>query len=540
MAELEEEIVRLKKIHRSLRRDRTALHKLSESGHQNTRDLARCLPAEILGKILIISRDIFPGGMSIAPTLVCRYWREVALATTELWNYLNIPYPSKLRWEPSDASMLQTWLKRSGCRALTISVGTLSSWAEDERNPDLDAILHSHAHRWKDVKLIVAKSMLSFFRNIPGNLPILHTLHIDGPECTKNISLNNLKYVPALRIITLDRRICPIIPDFPWDQLTECNLLRGGRYTCQDGYRVLSRAINLQAFTIELNAKDKFSGTPPPRHIHLEKLLALTIFVLAGSNAHHIVRLLTLPALTEIKVLEDGFNDCPEYLEALITRSSCQLKKLSIGTRGPSGFAHGALHHLFTITPWLCELELWFFGAMGVDQLLMNLLTHQPYHAVGSCCLLPRLASIKSSVHIDFSYERFAEFLSSRLHATTCTSVGVGLAQLRQAVLMTWEATTASGRRARHLPMETYEEFRELRDSGLDLYVTTGNSRHSLEDYFSPGNEEDDIESQDEWEDEWEEEQEHDDHDDDDESGDEYGSDDEYESEDEAAVECLV
>lgn len=50
--------------------------------------------------------------------------------------------------------------------------------------------------------------------------------------------------------------------------------------------------------------------------------------------------------------------------------------------------------------------------------------------------LVPQLVSILSSVHIDFSCEKFAEFLSSRLYATTCTSVGVGSAQLRGAALM--------------------------------------------------------------------------------------------------------
>ncbi|KZP14648.1 hypothetical protein FIBSPDRAFT_868043 [Athelia psychrophila] len=121
-----------------------------------------------------------------------------------------------------------------------------------------------------------------------------------------------------------------------------------------------------------------------------------------------------------------------------------------------------------------------------------------PYHAAGLCCLLPRLASIKLAVHGAFSYEKFADLLSSRHRAGTCDVEGDGLVQLREAALITWHAISASGRRARCLPWETFEKFTELRNSGLDFYVVDGGARLSLEDYFSPGEEEDDSQSEDE------------------------------------------
>ncbi|KZP08120.1 hypothetical protein FIBSPDRAFT_874866, partial [Athelia psychrophila] len=122
----------------------------------------------------------------------------------------------------------------------------------------------------------------------------------------------------------------------------------------------------------------------------------------------------------------------------------------------------------------------------------MDLLTHKPDHAAGLCCLLPNLTSIRLTVHSAFSYEAFLDLLSSRCHVGACDAGGVGLAQLRKAVLITWAAVTASGRRAYYLPQQTFEGFRGLRKSGLDLYVISGGTKRSLKEYFSPGEEKDD------------------------------------------------
>ncbi|KZP08107.1 hypothetical protein FIBSPDRAFT_874857 [Athelia psychrophila] len=124
----------------------------------------------------------------------------------------------------------------------------------------------------------------------------------------------------------------------------------------------------------------------------------------------------------------------------------------------------------------------------------MDLLTHKLDHAAGLCCLLPNLASIRLTVHSAFSYEKYVDLLSSRLHVAACNAGGVGLAQLREAVLITWGDISASGRRAHHLPQETFEGFRELRERGLDLHVIDGGTKRSLEDYFAPGEEEEDSE----------------------------------------------
>ncbi|KZP08125.1 hypothetical protein FIBSPDRAFT_1052609 [Athelia psychrophila] len=409
--------------------------------------------------------------------------------------------------------MTSIWLQRSGGQPLNIILGRMDpeNFAGTEKeNPALDALLHSQAHRWNDVKLIVTKSMLSFLKNIPKGLPMLHTLHIDGPDKDLGIaSLNNFIDASALRVLTLEKRVSlessQWLPEFPWAQLTTFNLM-GGRnysYTSQDACNALRQTVNLRYCTMAIKASWPVATNPPsPSSIRLLDLISLNISALTWENAEDIINVLTLPALTELKIISTQSDAAafPECVAALITRSGCQLQHLSFTTYGVS-FNHDGLLELLKLTPTLSEFELQFFASISMDNSLMDLLTHKPDHAAGLCCLLPNLASIRLTVHSAFSYEAFLDLLSSRRHVGACNAGGVGLAQLRVAALITWGDVSASGRRAHHLPRETFEGFRELRERGLDLYVDGGTKR-SLEKYFAPGEEEDDSNSEEEEEEE--------------------------------------
>ncbi|KZP27042.1 hypothetical protein FIBSPDRAFT_854372 [Athelia psychrophila] len=144
----------------------------------------------------------------------------------------------------------------------------------------------------------------------------------------------------------------------------------------------------------------------------------------------------------------------------------------------------------------LSKFQLEFGGSISVGDSLVDLLTHKPDHTAGLCCLLPKLASIRLSVHNAFSYEKFMDLLWLRHRVAACDAGGVGLAQLREAVLITSGDVTANGC-VYYLPQETFKGFRELRESGLDLYVIDDGTKRSLEEYyFAPGEEEDDFESE--------------------------------------------
>ncbi|KZP08114.1 hypothetical protein FIBSPDRAFT_874860 [Athelia psychrophila] len=400
--------------------------------------------------------------------------------------------------------MVPIWLERSGGQPLNIVVKPIfvRTFEETEHeNHAVDAILCNHAHRWKDIKLIVTKPMVSFLKNIPENLPMLHTLYIDGPTSNLGISsLNNFKHAPSLRVLTLDKRVSRLSPQFmpkvPWAQLTKCTLLKGGNYTCQDGYGILSKAVRLQSFTMEIDATSTISPSTPSTGIRPAELLSLDLSVVRGAKTHDLLNLLTLPVLTELQVTGRTESNTPEYIAALITRSGCPLQRLSLGSLEVP-FTHNKLHELFKIIPMLSELELQLHASTGVGNGLMGLLTHKPDHDAGLCCLLPHLKIIKLAVHSAFSYERFSAFLSSRRDVVACRERGIGIAELQEAVLVTWKDFNAGGRRAYHLPYKTYDQFMELSISGLDLYVHDGaRLKCPLEDYFFPGEEEDDSDSE--------------------------------------------
>ncbi|KAF7972272.1 hypothetical protein HWV62_18604 [Athelia sp. TMB] len=504
---LDSEIERVETILERLRHKRSALQNLS-NGHHNMLSPTRRLPVEILGEIFVQLQEML-GGRSIVPAQICRHWREVAICTSRLWNCIKVSYNGgKLA---ADEEMVSLWLQRSGGQPLNIMLGREAFyWGQSEwENPEFDAAVHGQARRWKDVKLHVNDAMTSFLKKIPEDLPMLDTLYISGRPRDRVTPFTNFRNASALRILTLNGRLSSPMPIFPWAQLTKCSLLREGGYTSQDGYCVLSQAGNLRAYKMELDASTTNPDVRPPPGICLDHLLSLDIDIFMGTDVRYLLDPLTLPALTDLRIVESFGNDLPEYIAAMITRSRCTLKQLSIGTRDTE-FTHDQLYNIFKHTPVLAELELTFNGGAGLDKSLMDLMTHHPDHAAGPCCLLPQLTSIKLDVNSCLSYEELAEFLLMRVDATPCEPGA--MAQLRTVALMLWDDTTASGRNAHHLPDETYEDFLGLRDNGLDLYILEGTScRLELEDYFIPGDEEDDSEDEEEEYDDEDEELEYDD-----------------------------
>ncbi|KAF7974254.1 hypothetical protein HWV62_13156 [Athelia sp. TMB] len=487
---LDSEIERVEAILERLRHNRSSLQKLT-NGHHNVLNPTRRLPVEILGEIFVQLQEM-SGGRSIAPTQVCRQWREVAIGTSRLWNCIKVPY--HYGRAAADAEMVTLWLQRSGGQPLDITLVCESSYGKE--NPAFDAAVNGQAHRWKVMKLHVKDAIASFLRNIPEDLPMLETLHLSGRTLGVT-AFANFKHASALRFLTLNGRLSSQMPLFPWAQLTKCSLLREGGYTCQDGYHVLSQASNLQAYKMELQASYTAPDVHSPPDIRLEHLLSLDIDIIAGTNVRHLLDSLTLPALTNLRIVESFKNGLPEHTASMITRSHCTLKQLSFGTENDA-FTHNQLLNIFTLTPMLAELELTCNGGAGLDKSLLTRMIHYPDHVAEPCCLLPQLASIKLHINWHLCYEELASFLLMRRGPAPCESGAVASqVQLRTVALIIWSATTASGRRAHHLPDQTYEDFLKVRNSGLDLYILEGTSRLELEDYFVPGEEEDDSEDED-------------------------------------------
>ncbi|KAF7982870.1 hypothetical protein HWV62_25100 [Athelia sp. TMB] len=482
MTILDAEIERVEDILARLRHNRAVLRQRS-NGHHNALNLTRRLPVEILGEIFILCQETSASGRSIAPTHICRQWRAVALATSKLWNNLKITMKSK---ERADAEMTPLWLQRSGGQPLTIELGNpdrQSSWWGDMdiEQADIFTKVNSHAQRWGDVTMHLTQSMLALLRSFPEDLPILHTLHLNGPEHRSELpsSLTNFQIAPALRNLTLQRRVASALPEIPWAQLTTCTLLQGGGYTCQDSYFVLSKAVNLESFGIRIIATSTFAQVPPP--IRHGNLLSMDIVVLLGMMAQDFFNLLTLPALTKIHFRGVASDGSTTYLRSLITRSGCSLRQLALDFGWGHGYTLDNLTNLLEVMPTLSEFE-----ALGtVEATVLELLTHHPSRDV---CLLPQLTGVKLSFaanHLIGNCERVAIFLASRRPAAGSDPQDAGIALIRSVVL---SVDKVNGEK--RMPSDTYNQFISLRDGGLDFVIFDEESRQcSLEDCFVPGEE---------------------------------------------------
>lgn len=495
MSHLDDEIDRVERVLESLRHKRAALQQLSNK-HRNVLNITRHLPVEILGEIFIQWQAML-GGRSIASTQVCRHWRAVAIATSKLWSFIKVSFQVEAL---EDAEMTRTWLERSGGQPLKLELGLARHhnwWGTDSENPEIFTLLSNQAQRWKNVTIFLTTPMLSSLQNVPENLPILDTLFINGPEYNTELphSLSNFGRASALRELTLGRRVSSMMPDFHWAQLTRCTLLRG-YYTCQDGYHVLSQAINLRSCAIAIADIPDIPTTTLPPLCHAN-LLSLDLDIGEEQDTQHLLDLLTLPALNTFKIVRLDISS--SSLVSFITRSACPLEKLELLTQGDD-YTHLELENIFDLIPTVSTLSL---QSSGMNQELMRRLMHHPGpQPRGSCCLLPKLTSLELSIHSTLSYEIFADFLSSRCRAASCSHQGAGTAPLHSVLLRTLEYHTMGMRPPHYLPWETYDKFIALRDGGLDFNVERDGEICSLENFFKPGEEPDDTRSMDDFEDE--------------------------------------
>ncbi len=154
---------------------------------------ALSIPFELLSKIFSFAYDDITNAGFVN---VCRYWRDIALASPHLWSHVTVRNSGK---------GLVAILERSQSCPLTIRAtleddlsyvipvpGQQFPTLTDElqprmmttRNisPDLHKILEilfSHSQRWSDVSLRLSPTLFHFLDNLGGSFPILQKMHIE-------------------------------------------------------------------------------------------------------------------------------------------------------------------------------------------------------------------------------------------------------------------------------------------------------------------------------------------------------------------------
>ncbi|KAJ7653383.1 hypothetical protein B0H17DRAFT_1214734 [Mycena rosella] len=189
------DIVRQKEVLQNLQRRKS----VAQRDLNAIRDPVARLPLEISSEIFIECLPSHPSpDARHAPLLfltVCNKWADIALATSQLWASINL---DDQRSGPP--SLLETWLKRAGSRALSISV-------PHKITGEISAVIGRQAERLRDLKIYHDDYDISLLSK--AGFPFLETLTMSGLDtdqfsCNAVGTTNILRACPNLVECTFD------------------------------------------------------------------------------------------------------------------------------------------------------------------------------------------------------------------------------------------------------------------------------------------------------------------------------------------------
>ncbi|KAJ7604208.1 hypothetical protein FB45DRAFT_1070672 [Roridomyces roridus] len=280
------------------------------------------LPNEITSEIFIQCLPSYPacpplkGPLSpTSLTHVCRQWRDIALATPQLWRAITFEAPGEDRtaW---------TWLERSGSCPLSINV-SYQRYTGSLVDTALAAIL-LHRKQWEYAVLTIQGQQVALLQ---GPMPLLCELTLHAPdsftESSRRPSANACDF-PRLRTLSLS-----CFDDLgnwlPWSQLTSLTLM----HTYSPTYlSTLRGAVNLVHLKLIYCVQDSHRQCPDVNLPRLETL----IMVDPDGDFHQGLSVFTLPSLRSLQVPATFLNsDRIETFASLVSRSGCtELRKVLI------------------------------------------------------------------------------------------------------------------------------------------------------------------------------------------------------------------
>ncbi|KAJ7629743.1 hypothetical protein DFH06DRAFT_709476 [Mycena polygramma] len=271
--------------------------------------------SEIFRHILPPYHHFPPFTGPLSPTLlthICRRWRDIALATPELWSVIasGDNHAGALR----GARMVRLWLERSRSCPLYLELGVYK-WADD----DLVEAVIPHRARWNYLSIDLDADNL---RILDGPMPLLRYLLLNVHKDLDGIALNE---VPLLRTVALTN---PAALRFrlPWAQLTSLGLFNVHSSDCVP---ILLQTRNL--VRCELHFCQKTRDTEPQQDISLPCLESLVFTDPGEQSVTDFLPALIVPALRNLEIPELYLAPNPvDSLKAFISKSACKLNKLRL------------------------------------------------------------------------------------------------------------------------------------------------------------------------------------------------------------------
>ncbi|KAJ6543947.1 hypothetical protein B0H19DRAFT_1169092 [Mycena capillaripes] len=455
---------------------------------------------------------------------VCRTWRDIVLATPQLWASIQI------YWRMADApQQLQNWLTRASSCPLSLVLSHPEP-PQDHSSKDMHTFeefdeafqrVLECSSRWYDVELFCKYDEFlghasRFESALHGTLPTLERLklnfteswhhshfsvlrfdYFDDPEPSWMRRLAMFEYAPKLR----DLSIIHLPPSFlilPWAQLTTLLAENFSLSDCLQVLRLTSSLIDCSFGWIT----DPNRFDPPERTLDVlldvPPLIFLDSLKIYGTYSARadILLPLTLPALTKLHRLPSD----PETFLKFLSRSSAVLRELSMDRY---------YHTLMEGLPLMPALSV-----LSIHQVSLGEITHILRSLRDSPGFIPNLLSL--DIHLDtpdrhrgwewghpqhlddedntdseshpedledleatFDYEALVDALSARWSQLNFTSVRLTKFSL------TWLASRVSSPGRQSLITEEdiglrpdpdiLERLADLVDDGLQLYLGSQN-----------------------------------------------------------------
>ncbi|KAJ7044677.1 hypothetical protein C8F04DRAFT_593751 [Mycena alexandri] len=284
------------------------------------------LPNEIISEIFIRFVPVYPEGPSLygihSPTNlthICRKWRDIALATPELWRAVQLSVG-----DASDIPLgrqlqeLDAWLSRSRSCPFSIEVSSSSSIYFAERN---FVFSPARAARWEHLKASFQTSR-SFIIEAP--MPLLR--HLDLTFDYAEVDPHPIVFgeAPLLRSVVLnDFAALEVI--LPWVQLTSLTLTCIHPHECVP---VLKQTPNLVYCKLHLY------DHPPTAwpDVTLPRLESLTLvpYTPGHKSQTRYLETFIVPALCKLHIKETILENPIDTLTSFMLKSGCSPQEIHI------------------------------------------------------------------------------------------------------------------------------------------------------------------------------------------------------------------
>ncbi|KAJ7267299.1 hypothetical protein C8J57DRAFT_1615917 [Mycena rebaudengoi] len=292
-----------------------------------------------------------PSDVPLTLLAICRLWRNIALATPQLWSRVKFrlsPYATPSRNQKL-CVLLKRWLSRSASHPLHL----LLDGTQSVPPTSLYNTVVQHAHHIQHLELMLEhQHLVRYLDNFQGGYPlVLESLEFYAYG-TGALSLAAIQAAPRLRTLVADGwTLHPFPRDLPlWSQLTR---FVGHHMSQAQGWAVLTCMSSLEEFELNLDGPPDITVQAP---ITLLTLNRLGVFRRKGTlcnpdDVAPFLRSLTLPALKDLTFSTD--DDHISHFVDFMARSSCPLARLNVDcSLSPANFAQffAAIPRLFQLT----------------------------------------------------------------------------------------------------------------------------------------------------------------------------------------------